>query len=212
VFAAELERRDADVAQRLDDLEARQRAVDDVRHVVSEAEDELRRLPELRREQERAEAVAFDARAQAVTALREAEETAARARESDRPSAERRLDDARAALHAVELEIEHLAERRTGLQDAEIEVLTQVAAAAERAVALGARLDVTGPAEAVIAAVGEWAAHERGTLLLDHSNLVRERDAVVREASELLGSVLGDAKALTSVAGLRARLEQALTS
>jgi len=56
--------------------------------------------------------------------------------------------------------------------------------------------------------VGAWAEHERGALIVEHSNLVREREAVVREASELLASVRGDAMAVTSVAGLRARLER----
>jgi chromosome segregation ATPase len=212
VFADELERRDADVAERLDDVERRQREVDEVRHAVAEAEAQLRRLPELRRTQERDEAAAFDARAQAVTAVREGEENAAHARESERASAERRLDDARAALQALEREIAHLEQSRKALHDEEQEALREVASAGERAVALGAELDVTAAADTVIGAVGEWAAHERGALLLEHSNLVRERDAVIREASELLASVLGDAMALTSVPGLRARLEQALTS
>jgi hypothetical protein len=54
-----------------------------------------------------------------------------------------------------------------------------------------------------------WSSHTRGALLVEHSNLVRERENVVREASELLGSVLGDPFAATSVAGLRERLSRA---
>ena len=211
-IADELERRDNQVATRLDVVEGLQREVDDVRRAVAEAERQLHRLPELRRAQERDEATAFDARAQAVTSVREAEEQASRARESDRPTAERRLDDARAALRAVDREIAHLEGRRDSLHDEERTALAQVASAAQRAASLGADLDSTGAPAAVISAVGEWAAHERGALLVEHSNLVRERDAVVREASELLASALGDATALTSVAGLRARLERALAS
>jgi hypothetical protein len=56
----------------------------------------------------------------------------------------------------------------------------------------------------------EWASVARGALLVEHSGLARERDAVVREASELLGSVLGEPLAATSAAGLRGRLERAL--
>ena len=56
----------------------------------------------------------------------------------------------------------------------------------------------------------EELSQRRGALLVEHSNLARERDAVVREASELLGSVLGDPLTSTSVAGLRERLERAL--
>ena len=49
-----------------------------------------------------------------------------------------------------------------------------------------------------------------GRLLLEHSGLARERDAVVREASELLGSVLGEPLISTAVAGVRDKLERAL--
>jgi chromosome segregation ATPase len=207
-IAEELERRDADVAARLDVVERRQREVDEIRHGLTEADAQLRRLPGLRSAQERDEASAFDARAQAVTAVREGEENVARARESDRAAAERRLDDARAALHAVEREIAHLEQRRAALHVEEQEALQAVDAAGIRAVALGAALDITGPVDAVVAAVAAWAELERGALIVEHSNLVREREAVVREASELLASVLGDAMAVTSVAGLRARLER----
>jgi chromosome segregation ATPase len=68
-------------------------------------------------------------------------------------------------------------------------------------------------ARAELAGLGttiEELSERRGALLVEHSNLARERDAVVREASELLGSVLGDPFAATSVAGLRERLERAL--
>lgn len=79
-------------------------------------------------------------------------------------------------------------------------------------VELGARIELlerraqVGGLERVIA----WASHTRGALLVEHSNLARERENVVREASELLGSVLGDPLAATSVAGLRERLSSAL--
>jgi chromosome segregation ATPase len=68
-------------------------------------------------------------------------------------------------------------------------------------------------ARAELAGLGaslEELSERRGALLVEHSNLVREREAVVREASELLGSVLGDPLASTSVAGLRERLRRAL--
>lgn len=55
----------------------------------------------------------------------------------------------------------------------------------------------------------EWASQARGVLLVEHSQLARERETIVREASELLGSVLGDPLAATSVAGLRERLSRA---
>ena len=56
----------------------------------------------------------------------------------------------------------------------------------------------------------EWAARARGALLLQRSGLARERDEVVREATELLASVLGDPLTTTAVAGVRERLARAL--
>ena len=56
----------------------------------------------------------------------------------------------------------------------------------------------------------EWASRARGALLLQHSALARERDEVVREATELLASVLGDPLTTTAVAGVRERLARAL--
>jgi hypothetical protein len=61
-----------------------------------------------------------------------------------------------------------------------------------------------------LGAVLEWASQRRGELVLERSGLAREREAIVREASELLGSVTGDAMSATSVAGLRDRLQRAL--
>jgi hypothetical protein len=69
--------------------------------------------------------------------------------------------------------------------------------------------DVPPPATGLEGAL-EWASRARGALLLEHSGLARERDAVVREASELLGSVLGEPLISTAVAGVRDKLERAL--
>ena len=56
----------------------------------------------------------------------------------------------------------------------------------------------------------EWASRARGALLLERSGLAREREEVVREATELLASVLGDPLTATAVAGVRERLARAL--
>jgi hypothetical protein len=56
----------------------------------------------------------------------------------------------------------------------------------------------------------EWASRARGALILEHSALVLEREAVVREATELLASVLGEPLTTTAVAGTRERLAHAL--
>jgi hypothetical protein len=56
----------------------------------------------------------------------------------------------------------------------------------------------------------EWAIRARGALILEHSALVLEREEVVREATELLASVLGEPLTTTAVAGTRERLARAL--
>jgi hypothetical protein len=56
----------------------------------------------------------------------------------------------------------------------------------------------------------EWASRARGALLLQRSALARERDEVVREATELLASVSGDPLTATGAAGVRERLARAL--
>jgi hypothetical protein len=56
----------------------------------------------------------------------------------------------------------------------------------------------------------DWAARARGELLVSHAALATERDKLVREATELLAGTLGEAVPGTGVAGLRARLAEAL--
>jgi hypothetical protein len=69
--------------------------------------------------------------------------------------------------------------------------------------------DIPPPAAGLDAA-HEWASQARGALILERSQLARERDALVREASELVGSVTGEPLASTAVAGIRHRLALAL--
>jgi hypothetical protein len=56
----------------------------------------------------------------------------------------------------------------------------------------------------------DWAARARGELLLAHAALATERDKIVREATELVASVLGEPLVSTGAAGLRERLERAI--
>jgi chromosome segregation ATPase len=118
-------------------------------------------------------------------AVRRRDAAAAAAREADEQSKQA----AEAALAAAEADVARLEEHRRAFARQRDE----------------ARAELTG-----LGTTLEELSQRRGSLLVEHSNLVRERDAVVREASELLGSVLGDPHASTSVAGLRDRLERAL--
>jgi hypothetical protein len=77
-------------------------------------------------------------------------------------------------------------------------------------VELGSQVrDVPAPSPDLDGAL-EWSSRARGALLLQRSGLARERDEVVREATELLASVLGDPLTATGVAGMRERLARAL--
>jgi chromosome segregation ATPase len=191
-IAADLETRDATVADGLARVESQQADVEEIRAHAESASSFLASLPSAIAAHARDEEQAEDDRAAAQRALREAEqEKDETARAHAVEHAQDRLLDAgrraeRAREHQAALELEG-AERR------------------DEAAQLARRAGVDG-----LDAVLEWASQRRGELVLEWSGLAREREAIVREASELLGSVTGDASAATSVAGLRARLERAL--
>lgn len=206
-FAAELERRDAAVGRALEDVEALQAAVDEIRRRAGLAAGFLEALPERRAQHEDAEQGALAARAEAETALRLAEErVAAASKDDDRLAAERARQDAVAAAAAAERWLT-AARDRLAADDAELAQWTEATdELAGRAAELTARLpDVPAPAEGLAGTI-EWASQARGALLLERSNRAREREAIIREANELTASVLGEPLASAAVAGLRERL------
>lgn len=182
--AAELETRDARVAAELARVESEQRAVDGRRARANELAELLAWLPQATSENEYSLHHAAARRDDAVAAVESADDQA-------RPAAE-------AALAAAEADVVRLEEHRTAFA-------RQAEAAREAVGELARTLGTTGLAETL-----ETLSQRRGVLLVEHSSLVREREAVVREASELLGSVTGDPLTATSVAGLRERLQRAL--
>lgn len=118
--------------------------------------------------------------------------------------ARRRRDEAAAALRVAAEDVREAAAATLAAAEADVARLEEHRRAFARQ---------GDEARAELAGLGttlEALSERRGELLVEHSNLARERDAVVREASELLGSVLGDPLTSTSVAGLRERLERAL--
>lgn len=211
VFADDLERRDAAVARSLDAAERLEREVAELRADAAATAAFLEALPaslDARRAEEHA---ALEARAQAEEARREAEAALERARrEDERLAAERALQEARDDAHSADRwgeearEALRRLEREGEVRRAEAVVLE------ERAEALGARLPDVGTPDGGLEATLDWASRARGALLVERSSLARERDAIVREASELVGSVLGEPLAATAVAGVRERLERAL--
>jgi hypothetical protein len=161
------------------------------------------RLADVERLQADVEEVRVHASAAAATALWLAERVAV---------TERELREAELAVPVLEDEPDEEAIAAYERATRQVERLTEhLDAFARERVELSARVELLERRAQVsgLERVIEWASHTRGALLVEHSNLARERENVVREASELLGSVLGDPFAATSVAGLRDRLSSA---
>ena len=199
-FAEELERRDADLGSALDGVERLQLEVEELRVHVLGVVGFLASFPEVLAACERDELAAVAARDAATSALREAEggedEAALVLAHDVLRDAERWAADAALARQRLE---EDGAARRA-----------EAAALEEQAETLSPRVHDVPPPAAGLEGALEWASRARGVLLLEHSALARDRDAVVREASELLGSVLGEPLTSTAVAGVRDKLERAL--
>ena len=161
------------------------------------------RLADVERLQADVEEVRVHAAAAAATSLWLAERVAV---------TERELREAELAVPVLEDEPDEEAIAAYERATRQVERLTEhLDAFARERVELSARVELLERRAQVsgLERVIEWASHTRGALLVEHSNLARERENVVREASELLGSVLGDPFAATSVAGLRDRLSSA---
>jgi chromosome segregation ATPase len=210
-FAAELEHRDAELAQALEDVERLQHDVDELRARATTTAERLEMLPGAIAEAEADERATLDELEQARSAVAEREAALERARrEDERLTARRDLQyalnvlrtaDERAAIARLSRErlVGEYEEARRG-----VETLTS------RATELGTRVRgvpyVGGGLEDAL----DWSSRARGELLLDHSRLVAQRETLVREASELLGSVLGEPLTSTAVTGVRERLARAL--
>jgi hypothetical protein len=147
----------------------------------------------------------------AQASLREAEATLERARRaSDRIAAERDVQWARDEVKTLGERVavtRRSRERLVADGDAWHADAERLAA---RAWELAGRVqDVPAPGCGLDGAL-EWASRSRGALLLERSGLAREREATVREASELLAGVLGEPMTATAVTGIRDRLVRAL--
>jgi chromosome segregation ATPase len=210
-FAEELERRDADVARSLDRVELVQASVEELRVRAAETAAFLAELPQALAEREADARAAVEGRGRAQSALREAEQALERAaKEELRLQADRAVQAARGDLHVAEFWIAQTHAAQEELEREGATRRTEAEQIVQRAYELAAAVrDVPAGAPSLDGAV-EWASRARGALLLEHSQLVGERDEIVREASELLASVSGDPLTSVAVAGVRERLALAL--
>ena len=219
----ELERRDEAAAAALAEIEALQAEVDSTRARAAGIAAFLAGLPDALAAREADERAAVGSQREASTALTEAEAELARAqergREDARIAAERAVQHARDAVREAELWIERARRERARLEreaqarrDDADRLVAAVQPLAERLTA-DPRIATVPPGppglDGVLGSVIEWASRARGDLLLAHAGLATERDKVVREATELVASAVGEPLPGTGVAGVRARLGRA---
>jgi len=210
-FAAELERRDAELARSLAEIERLQADVGDLRTNAEATRVFLDALPQLIARREGDVQAAGAARAEAEMQLVAADEALARARKDDeRLEAERQRQHALDAMSDADRWLE---QARTALAATRAEG-EQCRADADH---LAVRVRELAPAVPAVPRPGDglagaldWASRARGALLLERSNLARERETIIREANELTASILGEPLVSAAVAGLRDRLALAL--
>lgn len=211
VFAEELERRDADIARALTDVELLQADVEHLRSQADATASFLDAFPELVAAREGDELAAESARTEAESRVRDADEQLERARKEDeRLAAAKAQQEALDSLHAAERWVEQAQAAVVAAKAEGDERREEARRLDARAVALAPRVrNLPAPGDGLDGAI-DWASRARGALLLEHSNLARERDAIVREANELAAGVLGEPMLSRAVAGLRDRLALAL--
>jgi len=210
-FADELERRDAEAAHALVAVESLQSEVGELRTHGRAAAVFLAALPATRDARARDEQAALAACADAERALRDAEAAVGGANgNDDRRTAERAVEQARADLEAASRAVAEVREARARLERETGERRAESARIAARAAELGPSVHAVPPSGPGLEAAVDWASRARGALLLERAALAREREQIVREANELLGSALGEPLVATAVTGLHAKLERAL--
>jgi chromosome segregation ATPase len=203
-FAAELERRDADVGRALDAAEQLEADIDEIR---ADAEDAFAflaavpgRIARLQVEERNANADREAAEAAVEAAAVELERTQG---ETARLEAQRKHQKAEDALADAMLEFARASVEVSRAVFEQEQRKAYAETLGVRAAQLAGRVrDVPPPVEGLEGTI-EWAARARGALLLGRSSLERERDAIVRQAIELAANVAGEPA--TPIAGLRPR-------
>ena len=215
----ELERRDEDAAAALHEIEELQREVDETRTRGAAIAGFLAGFPDAFVAREAEERAADESRAGAAEALAEAEaalaEAEQRGREDARLAAERTVQHARDTLRDAEHRVEraHAERERLVLEEQEqraaADRLVLETEPLARTLAANPRL-ATEPPGPGLDGVLEWTSRARGDLLVAHAGLDTERDKVVREATELVASALGEPLPGNGVAGVRGQLMRSI--
>ena len=221
--AAELARRDEDVAARLESVRGLADRAGSVRRRAAEVDAALERLPDelndLERRRSEAGARESGARSELETAEAHLAELEAgrrrRADEIDRARSE--LETARDAHADAETEVERIDASRAQLSSEQASLETEALELVAKAGAIARDLhDVEGIAEVALREPGrtitdleEWGARVRSALFVVRGTLETQRERIVAEANALGSSVLGEELGASSVAVVRRRIEEA---
>ena len=223
--AAELERRDDELAVQIDVLTSLTERVGGIRARATEIGARLEALPEERAGVEQAEAEARVAESERRAELAEAErilervDANRRSTEEERARAHRTAQDAREALADAEHRIERLAAKRSELLDLERALQAESDGLGVEAGGLAAALQgaprVTATATRApgssLREIDEWGGQARAVLFVARGTLEAERERIVAEANELGSAVLGEEIGAMRVAVVRRRVEEALS-
>jgi chromosome segregation ATPase len=224
-YARELERRDADVAARIDSVVGLLERVDAIRASARRVLDALDALPAAIAVAEQSEREALAREVDARAELAEAERRLAEVNGSRRASDEAKTEAGRAARRAAVAATdaaETVARMRERVQalaadavalGAEADGIAVEAQHVAREVAAVPRLSDSGraaPDGTSLAEIDEWGARAHAALFVVRGGLESEREKVVVEAHALAEAALGEQTAGVSVALVRRRLEESL--
>ncbi len=220
-LAADLERRDREVAAALEHVVELDRRARDVRARSAELHEQLAASPAALAALDRAHAEARAAREQAAHARATAEERLHAVRggtEERRALAEHELGRAREAERDAAARVDRLEAERREQEAAGAAARAEEATLVERAERISRELAGVGRISASglerpgdgVEGLPEWASRVHAALFVVRGQLEAERERLVREANELGGTVLGEQVAGASVTLVRRRLEEAL--
>jgi hypothetical protein len=215
-IADDLERRDEQAAEALREVEQLQTDVEELRTHAGATAEFLRTYPVAHAQLDDDDRAAADARTAADQAVAQAEAEVEHARnDADRLAAERLVQQARDRVHEADVWGERIRSDRIRLAleaDERQRDAQQLEARAHQLARRPHLEHAVPPPAGGLHGVLDWGARARGELLVAHAALATERDKVIREASELVASVLGEPLTATGVAGVRDRLQRALGS
>jgi chromosome segregation ATPase len=214
-LAADIERRDGDVAAALGLVAHLSRRAEDIRVRCEELQLFLDSVPGELARLERSEAEARDAAATAAAALAEIEKEAVAHRTDD---VEQALESARRTATESAARHRHVVDEQAALRETETLSRSEIAELVRQAVEVAHRIEYVPtvsqsgrePPGETLAELAEWGRRVHAALFVVRGQLEAERDRLIREANELAGAVLGEQLAGSSVALVRRRLEEAL--